>query len=443
MSLFSSLYTGVSGLRAYGDSMQVIGNNIANVSTVGFKGSRAEFGDLLTQSIAGTSGNNGLGLGVRLSGISRSFSQGALNTTDRLTDLGIDGRGFFVLRGSEGQQFYTRNGQFKIDADGYLVSSQELRVQGNLFDVTGASLGQGDLRLTQVNSAPRATTDGTAGTGVVVTANLDSREPVIAAGFDGTSTATANATSNFSTTLSVYDSLGNSHAVTVYFTKTQDATATQNAIWSWNATVDGSEVTGGTAGTLTAGGSGTVEFDTQGRLTTQTTTAGGGFNFTGATAGQVVGFNFGDAISAGGTGLNGTTQYASTSAVVSQSQDGFGAGSLSSIAIGNNGTVTGFFTNGESIPIAQIILADFANPEGLISSGNSLFQQTPDSGVAVIGNPKEGGLGGVNSFTLETSNVDLAEEFVTLVTHQRAFQANSRIITTVDQLLNDVVNLVR
>lgn len=436
MSLLSSLYTGVSGLQSFGNSLQVVGDNIANVSTIGFKGSRAEFAALLSQSVSGVGGVSQIGRGVALQRVTPSFSQGSFTSTDRLTDLGINGSGFFVL--SDGaNHFYTRNGQFSVDKNGFLVNSTGLRVQGNRFDPNGVSQGQGDLVLDSVNAAPQATSAGGAG-GVAINANLDSTATIPAA-FDPTSSLTAQQTSNFSTTISVYDSLGHSHSVTVYMRKQVEAdpgavVPVPNSTWQWFASVDGAEINNAAAtpGTPFVGASGTVTFDTDGNMTGQTTTASD-FDFSGgATLNQAINFDF-----------TGTTQFATPNTVRSQSQNGFSDGSLTSVAIGDDGTITGSFSNGQSRAIGQLVLANFANPQGLSPGGNSLFKETIDSGVPVVGDPKSGGLGSIASFTLEQSNVDLADEFVNLVTMQRAFQANSKIITTVDQLLNEVVNIIR
>ncbi|MCH8333696.1 flagellar hook-basal body complex protein, partial [Candidatus Sumerlaeota bacterium] len=398
MSLLSSLYTGVSGLQTYGTSMQVIGDNIANVSTVGFKSSRAEFAALLSQSIGSSGGGSGIGRGVSLQRVSTSFTQGSVNNTDRLTDLAINGSGFFVL--NDGQaDFYTRNGQFSIDKNGFLVNATGLRVQGNRFDVTGAALGRGDLQLGAVTAQPRATSDGTGGTGVIIYLNIDSRESIPAA-FDASSGASAESTSNFSTTVTVYDSLGNSHATTVYLRKSIEGATTTT--WEWFAGVDGAEINDGAAvaGQPFIAAQGTLVFDSSGALQSQTTTSSD-FDFNGgATQNQVIGFDFGDDTASGGTGLAGSTQFASDSQVSAQSQDGFGAGTLSGISIGNDGLISGSFTNGQTQALGQFILADFPNAQGLIGVGSSLFRESLDSGLPLAGTPTVGRFGAISTFTL-------------------------------------------
>lgn len=429
MGLFSSLFTGVSALKTYGSSIQVIGNNIANISTIGFKASRAEFSAILGQSIASGSGGSEIGRGVSLERVSRSFSQGSFNNTDRLTDLGIDGQGFFIL--SDGARtFYTRNGQFELDREGFLVNSRGLKVQGNLFNSTGQALGQGDLKIGASSAPPNPTSDGIAGVGVQIEFNLDSRVTTLGTTFDPASAATAERTSNFSTTITVFDSLGDSHAATVYFERTGDLD------WNYFVTTPAGEVnnTVATPGDeLYVAGNGTLTFNSDGTLNTQTVTSAATFDFLGGAAtGQVVGFDF-----------EGASQFAQESSVSSQTQDGFSAGSLSSISIGGDGNITGFFTNGRNITIGQIILADFPSEAGLAGVGGGLFAETIDSGGAVVGIPNVGGFGTLQTFTLELSNVDLANEFVNLVTTQRAYQANSQIISTADDLLNEVINIVR
>lgn len=426
MSLLSALSSGISGLRTYGTSLQTIGNNIANINTVGFKAQRTEFGDLFGQSLSRT---GSIGRGVTVDRITTIFSQGSFSNTERLTDLAVDGSGFFIL--SDGQQdVYTRNGQFSLDRNGFLVNSSDFRVQGTIFDPLGSPIGTGDLQLTAATANPRATSDGTVGPGIQMNLNLDASGAVTGP-FDGSSVLNAELSSNFSTSLSVFDSLGNSHSISVYFTKTAD-----NA-WDWNALVDGADITGGTPGTPVIGASGTLTFDSEGILTAQTQDAVPNWDFDGGPVqDQFIGLDM-------GVGLGGTTQFASPSVINSQSQDGFAAGSLGSVAIDPDGTIVGFFTNGQTQAIGQLLLADFSNEEGLAPSGRGMFRETLQSGSALVGTPGTGEFGRVATQTLELSNVDLANEFVGLVTNQRAFQANTRIITTVDQLLNDVVNIIR
>ncbi len=423
MSLLTALHTGVSGLRSYGDSLQVISDNIANVNTPAFKAARAEFADLISQTINGSAGRSQLGRGVQLAGITTSFEQGSLANTDRLTDLAINGNGFFLVQ-KDNQQLYTRNGQLTLNNQGQLVNSQGMNLIGYQYGPDGRALGTlGPLQFANSQLSPQMTGD------VKVHANLNSSSPVTT--FDPTD---AIGTSNFSTALSVYDSLGNSHTMHIYFNKTGD-----NA-WAWHGLMDGSEVMGGTPGEAMELAGGTLTFTANGALQAATTDQSS-FNFTGNP--QAISFDFGSAIADGGNGLTGSTQFASPNFINSQSQDGLPAGSLTSVAVDGKGIVSGVYSNGRTIPIGQIALANFPNLNGLYKTGSGLYQETLGSGVPVIGQPDSGGLGTISAYSLELSNVDLAKEFVDMISTQRAYQANSRVITVGDQLLSELINIVR
>lgn len=433
MSLLSALYTGVSGLQTFGESLQVIGDNIANVNTVGFKSSRAEFADLLSQSLNGGSGRGQIGRGVTLDRVSKSFSQGSFSNTDRLTDLAVNGNGFFMVANGD-RTFYTRNGQFSLNTNGELVNSQGYTLMGYQYDAAGLVRGNQltTIRVGSSSTLPNQTGDGVKpGSGVHMRLNLNSQTAISPEPFD---VANPAGTSDFSTSITIYDSIGESHSLQVYFKKTADNT------WQWYGLVDGGEVIGGTEGVPYLGGTGTMVFTEKGAfesLSGNTVT----FNFQGTD--QVIGLNFGQTIAEGGDGLEGTTQFANPNVVHAQSQDGFAAGTLSSLTVAQDGTISGIYTNGRTIPIGQIALANFSNLQGLFSAGSGLYSETSESGVPVIGDPNTGVFGTVSAFTLELSNVDLATEFVNLISMQRAYQANTKIITTGDQLLADVVNLVR
>lgn len=434
MSLLSALYTGVSGLQTFGDSLQVIGDNIANVNTTSFKSARAEFSDVLSQSINVASGRSQLGRGVTLNRISSNFAQGSFSNTDRLTDLAINGNGFFVVNDGT-SDFYTRNGQFTINNQGNLVTANGMTLQGYQYDSSGQALGTlGPLQINQSATQPKITGSGvnaagTAdGSGITLAMNLNASDPVKNA-FTASNPAE---TSNFNTSTTVYDSQGQAHEISVYFNKTANNT------WGWHALVDAGEV-GGTAGTFLEGMSGTMSFDTNGIMTGTTTNASStGFNFTGTA--QKIGFNFG---SPTGNSQNTTTQFASPDVIHAQSQDGFGAGSLSTVAVGEDGVITGTYSNGLTRPIGQLALANFADLQGLHRAGSGIYTETSESGVPVINRPNVGGYGSISSYSLELSNVDLATEFVSLISTQRAYQANSKIITVGDQLLSEIVQIIR
>lgn len=431
MGLISSMYAGVSGLETNSSDLSVIGDNIANANTIGFKAGRAAFEDALAQTLIGGSQ---VGMGSRVQAIQRLVTQGALANTGLATDLAIQGPGFFVVKGSHNgvdAQFYTRAGQFTVDEDGFLVNLEGLKVQGYQADAAGNVTGTlGDLAVGSVSAPPNATTT------ITFKGNLDSNSPPVAGVWDptapvqaladGSNAATANY--NFSTSTTVYDSLGNAIPVDVYFTNT-------GAGWEWHATTDGANLTGGTAGTRTEIASGTLTFDASGNLTASATTAS---NFTpiNAVNPQALTFDFG----AGSTGM---TQYAGTSAISFMSQDGYAAGELARISIGQDGTINGTFTNGQNRALGQVALADFEAPDQLERLGGNLYGERPGSGQPTIGQASTGGRGAIIAGSLEQSNVDLANEFVRMIAAQRGFQANSKTISTADQLLAELMNLKR
>jgi flagellar hook protein FlgE len=431
MSIMRSLNSAASGIRSHSKALEVVGDNIANVNTVGFKRSRANFQDMLGRSIAGASALPQAGAGSRIGHIQQMWAQGALMTTDSPTDLALNGSGFFVVEGSVGGvegRYFTRAGQYQVDADGYLVNGDGLRLQGYPADDTGAIAGTlGDLQI-EGGTLPASAT-----TSIEMSANLDA-DAEVPPPFDPNDPA---GTSNFSSTVTAYDSLGNPHEVTVYFRKSGPNS------WEWHAMADGAEITGGTPGTPTEGASGTLTFTSDGELDTETTTSSS-WDFEGATPGQTIDFDFGDSITTdGGTGLAGTTQYASPSSVTALTQDGYGAGEVAGISIAQDGTITGVFTNGQRRVLGQVAVADFASVDGLERAGQGLWVETEDSGEALVGAAGSGGRGAVVAGALEGSNVDLAREFVDLIAYQRGFSANGRIVTTADEMYSELVNLKR
>lgn len=425
MSITNSLYIGISGLQAHGDAIGVVGDNIANASTVGYKRNRAAFSDML----GGELDTQRLGGGVRLAGTQTMWDQGAVTQTGNPLDLAIRGGGMFVVKGSHnGQtaQYYTRDGRFQLDKQGFVTNQQGLRLQGFLIDSAGnRALSPSDLPLGATESPPQPTTNSS------MTLNLDANA-VPPAAWDPLN---PNTTSNYATSETVYDSLGAAHHVEVFF-RAQGAGA-----WEYHAMVDGGDLTGGVKGTLTEIGSGTLTFNTAGALQAQTSTSSA--NFVGATPAQVINFKFGDDIASGGTGLAGTTQFAGTSAVNGLDVDGRAAGKLTDIAISDDGKIRGVFDNGDKIELAQVALADFANENGLERSGDGLMIETESSGKPLVDVPGTGARGAVSAGALESSNVDLSNELVTLIAFQRAFQANAKTVTTADEMMQDVNNLKR
>jgi flagellar hook protein FlgE len=721
MGILGALFSGVSGLDVYAGAIEVVGNNIANANTAGFKASRSEFSNILAQSLTGASSGSQIGRGVQLSAVTTQFTQGSFETTSSGTDLAIDGSGFFMVKNNDGV-FYTRAGQFTVNAQGLLVNSQGDRVQGVLLDTSGNPSGVvQDLNLTVTNSPPKVTskvnfvanldasapslgTSGTATSGVAVTdqfqfitgtndvmewndsvANVsaslitdgglvsgnqytaaqvaaaiktaleatntgaaagdtyavaysaatkkftvtndtgnngaitlrhsvatstasddlgfsaaaddsiavsaltssdnqvqfnvvngrntftvdvdgnyyatqktatvavgaytadglaqaieaainaaDSIDTIdrlrsVRATFDsGTNTnkfqissqttggaktidisSDSNAltipassirvseaslgvlglidmdagnvvnsdgigsfdvtdpsnlnSSNFSTSLTLFDSLGSPHSINIFFRKIGEN------IWEYNGVMQGNEIIGPTGdgsneqvlyGRLWFNDSGALDVEdkfvgpTNPDGSVNAADANGflfpkanRFNFEGgAKADQMVGFDFGSSITTDGSasgGLDGVTQFAGSSAIINQNQDGFTTGTLQSISVNPNGNITGQFTNGQTRNLARIMLANFNAPQGLSSQGSSLFAETQSSGQPILGQATTAGFGSVLSNSVELSNVDIAEEFVKLIQDQQAFQANARIISTTEDLLDEVVNLTR
>jgi flagellar hook protein FlgE len=432
-SLFTSMFNGLSGLRANSVDLSVIGDNIANSNTIGFKGSRAAFEDALGESLIGSVSNGGqVGLGVNVQAVQRILTQGSLANTGVSTDLALQGDGFFVLQGLDGQSF-TRNGQFTLDQDGRLVSLSGDRVQGFQADATGqVGSSFGDIVVGNVSSPPLATSE------VAIQGNLDSTAAVIDPVANPFNAADPD-TFSFQNSTTVFDSLGNPIDIQLFYIKTGENT------WDVRAVTDGGNLAGGTAGTLTEL-TGTppiqLEFTTDGRLDTvslNTLT----FDPVGASPGQSLTINLGDSIADGGTGLGGLTQFASPSAVSFVSQNGAAAGDLASVRIESDGTITGVFTNGVSQALGQIAVATFTAADQLQRQGGNEFIVTGNSGQPNIGVAGTGGRGVIVGGALEQSNVDIGDELVRMIVAQRSFQANSKIVSTADTLLGELINLKR
>ena len=429
MSIMKTLYTGVAGLQAHGRALGVVGDNIANVNTAGYKAERAIFSDLLGRSVMAT---NSSGSGAQMTKITREFSQGTLLTTDSPTDLAINGKGFFIVNGTKGSisgNYYSRAGQFALNNEGNLVNPDGMVVQGYLAN----TLGQIDNQLTDLTIAnsvlpPRLSS------AIDISANVDSTQEVPTLAWD---TANPGTTSNFSTAITVYDSLGAAHRVDVYFRKTAENE------WDWHALVDGGELTGGTAGVAQETAAGHLQFTSDGFLNQETTTTAPDFDFIGATQDQAITFDFGESIAEGGTGQTGVTQYAAASNIRSQEQDGYGTGELLGVGVEGNGSVMAVFSNGEQRLVGQVALATFEAEGDLARAGSNLWMETRGSGNARISGASTGSAGSITAGAIEQSTVDLAGEFVNLIAYQRGFQANSRTISTADQLYQEIVNLKR
>ncbi|MGI9432259.1 MAG: flagellar hook protein FlgE [Myxococcota bacterium] len=423
MSLSNALFSSVTGLGTASTAISVIGDNIANVSTPGFKERRAEFADVLGQSISTAGGFSQTGAGSTVSRVGQIFSQGSFETTERPTDLAIEGRGFFILEGQVGRNF-SRAGIFTFDNAGTLVDSTGLRVQGFGIDPTTLQpVGQlGDIQINATLAPPRPSSE--VNLSVNLDANTNPTGPFVP--FDP---ANPDTTADFQSVTTLYDSLGDAHPATIYFTQTGVNT------WDWNATLPPAAPPGPVA----VQGGGALTFDTDGLLTGATGSPVT-FNFPGGGApAQVVDIDFGP-VAGVGTG-DPTTQFADASTVNSATQDGFAPGTLQGIAVDREGFINASFSNGETRPIAQVALATFPNVEGLRAIGNNMFGESRESGQPLVGSAGTGQFGSVRSNSIEQSNVDLAAQFIRLIMNQRAFQANTRTVSTTNELLANLVQL--
>lgn len=427
MSVLASLYTGVSGMSAHGQAISVTADNIANAATTGFKASRAEFQDIIAKNLKGILGGNQIGRGVKIGAVNPVINQGNVDSTEKATDLAISGEGYFKVKGTDGES-YTRDGSFKFDREGYLITNDNQRVQGFEADENGKILNKvGDIKF------PRALIPAKATGEIKLDLNLDSREEATKT-FDIKDPYT---TSHYSTGIEMYDSQGNKHLMTLFFNKTEDRQ------WEWRGLVDGKVVTDGTEGQMSEVVKGKLAFTTDGKLDSQEITESN-LNFKGgALQNQIVKFNFGDAIKDGGKGLNGSKQYGKESDLMTWNQNGAGAGVIQNMSFNDEGVLTALYTNGEARDLSQIAMAKFENPESMYKVGNNRFKESRDSGTPALAAAGRAGRGKIFSKSLERSTVDLASEFVSLIQGQRNFQANAKTITTTDEMLNEVIQLKR
>ncbi|HUK66221.1 MAG TPA: flagellar hook protein FlgE [Anaeromyxobacteraceae bacterium] len=428
MTLLSSLSTGTTGLNSASTDLSVISDNLANANTVGFKQARADFEELLAQNV--TAGNGQVGLGSNVADVQKLMAQGSLENTGNPTDLALQGNGFFEVAGTTtaglSGNFLTRDGEFTINQNGLLVNEDGLTVQGYTANAQGTmGTALGNMQVGNVNSPPFATT------AISLQGNLDA-SATTPAPFDPLN---PSGTSNFATTATIYDSLGNADQATIYFSN--DGAGN----WEFHAMTDGANVQGGTPGTASEIGAGTLTFDTTGKLTDEAQTSD--FNPARGTAPQALTFNFGDPTDAGGTGLAGLTQFSGASATTKVGQDGYAAGQLTSVQVEANGVVNGVFTNGQTRALGQVAVANVAAPDQLSRVGGNLYQATADSGPVAVGTAGQGGLGTISAGNLEQSNVDIATQFVDMITAQRNYEANSKTITTADTLLSELIQMKR
>jgi flagellar hook protein FlgE len=398
----------LTGLNAANQDLSVTANNLANVSTTGFKGSRAEFGDLFASTQYGVSAT-AVGNGVAVSEVAQQFAQGNIETTGNSLDMAISGNGFFTLSDG-GALSYTRDGQFQLDQNGNVVNAQGLNLQVYPPLATGGfnTGGLANLSLTTSESAPNATT----------TASLTANLPASAtAPVDPTFSPTDSNSYTNETSLTTYDSLGAAHTATVYFIKGAAANA-----WTTQLYVDGNAV--GTPQALTYSNTGALTAPAGGKIAFPAYTPS-----TGAAAMNMT-FDF-----------SKTTQYGDNFAVSAVSQDGFTTGKLTGISVDKTGVVQARFTNGRSVDLGEIAMANFANPQGLQQLGNQSWAQTNASGQAVNGVAGNSGFGSIQSGSLEASNVDTTSALVDMIKAQRNFQANAQMIQTDNQITQTIINI--
>jgi len=396
---------GLSGLNAASENLDVIGNNVANAGTVGFKQSVAQFADMYASTLAGSGAAPGIG--VRVADVAQQFAQGNITTTNNSLDMAINGNGFFRMD-NNGSISYSRNGQFQMNNLGYIVDNQGNKLTGFLPNALGAivSTTPVDIQIPTTGLQPTATTSVLAGVNLNSTSTVPTTVPF-------NPTDSTSYTSSTSTT--IYDSLGGSHTASLYFVKTA-----ANA-WQTYLTVDGLPAAG-TALTPLA-------FNTSGALTTAMpvsttfTPAGGG-------AAQTVKFDF-----------TGTTQFGASFGVNSLSQNGYTSGQLTGFTTGSDGLVTGNYSNGQTKTLAQVALTNFSNEQGLQPLGNNQWAQTAASGTPLVGAPGTSSLGVLQTSATEDSNVDLTTQLVDMITAQRNYQANAQTIKTEDQIMQTIVSL--
>jgi flagellar hook protein FlgE len=406
--MIGSLYSSITGLKANSTALAVIGDNIANVNTTAFKSSSVSFTNLLSDSFAGSSSSE-IGKGVEVQSVNTDWEQGIIQGTGNTTDLAINGDGFFMLENEWGEDYYSRAGGFYFDENDVLVNSEGLFVQGYSVDDVNddGSLDLGsitDIDLSGISSAPVATDE--------ISTNLN-----LNAGTDVGDT--------FNTTVSVYDSLGNSVPITFEFTRTDTG-------WDWSASWSDSI-------SSDAPITGSLEFDSNGNLVSPTTNPTITItNLENGASDLNITWNI---LNEDGTSNGNITGYAYASVTTSTSKTGNPAGTLQGISIDDSGIVYGEFSNGKQTPLYQLVIADFSNVDGLNNLGNGLYEQTVTSGDVVLGTAGTGGFGVFTPESLEMSNVDMTTELVDMITVQSAYAANAKVIKTSEEMLNVLINL--
>ena len=415
MGAFSIALTGLSAATT---ALNVVGNNLANLNTVGFKDVSTQFTDLVAQAIG--QGTSQVGEGVSAPITERQFIQGSIQLTSGAFDAAIQGNGFFVVQNSAGTTEYTRAGNFQLAADGTLQTATGEDVQG--WSATGGVL----------------TTTGPTGN-IVVPSNalitpVPSTQFTLNMNLNSDGVVGDPTTGSFSVPMQVIDSLGSAHTLTVDFTKTGP-----NA-WSYNITIPGADLSSGTAGTPSSVAQGNLTFNAQGQLTAPAPPAPVAVAVTGLADGAAdlnLNWNLYNA-----DGSSTVTQYSSASALSGSSQDGVAAAQLTQVGLDTNGQIIAHYSNGSQLVVAQVALAGISNPETLVSVGNNNFLTSGETATPVVGTAGTGDRGSIQGGALEASTVDIAKEFTNLIVYQRAYQANSRVISTTDQIVQDLISLI-
>ena len=517
----SAIWTGVSGLLSYSSGIANTSNNLANTGTTGYKSSRMLFADLISEMAGGTSDDSQVGTGVEVGSVSMSTDVGSLQSASQSMDMAVTGEhGYFVVNNPDSDKtYYTRDGSFNFDADGYLTTSTGMHVQGWAVDQnavraaeeSGSVLSEvpttgtvSDIQITDYTSSAQATG------AVTMISNLDSQ--TVSGDVDATdpyftmfknynaANSPAVANSDYSNTITVYDSEGGAHELTTYYSKVTDENGKE--YWEYMVTVppeeDGSSTTGGTSkagvlmiGTLTFSAEGTLENETAftpsgsdptslsswtqaslsgtgspqmsatfnsvsngNTLASQTITYQNGLSASNASwsanapasaadIGTLASANAGFSEGSTQNAANSTTNYATSSSTISSNQDGYAPGSLTGTSVDENGVVSATYSNGQTRDLFVVALADFRNPTDLYREGNNLLSATTESGDATLGRANSGVFDSISGYTLESSNVDMASEMVNLITLQRAFQSNSKVVTTADEMMQKALEIKR
>jgi flagellar hook protein FlgE len=419
--MLTALQTALSALNAQTTAIDVVGNNLANLNTTGFKASSTEFYDLVSQTM-GAGGNTQIGLGVGTPLTKRNFINGQIQGTSGPLDLAIQGSGFLIVKDPGGATLYTRAGDLKTDANGNLMDATGAYVQG--WTATNGVLNTaspiGNLTVPLGSLKPPVATQN-----MSLTANLDSRSAAVAAPQNASNTS-------FSTGVEVYDSLGNSHIVTLNFWNNGGNS------WNWQATIPGADVGSATDQQI---GNGTLTFNSNGQLITPAATDPAPQLTMSGLADGAGNMNMNFNLFDGTTPL--ITQFGQTSAPAAQFQDGAPSAQLNKVGIGNGGTVVATYSDGQTVTMGQIAMANFVNPDSLIAVGNNAYQTSGATSLPSVGLPNSGGRGQILGSSLESSTVDIATEFTNLMVGQRSYQANAKVVTAADQINQVTIDLIR